>query len=159
MKGIYSKIPTLSPDFSGVCSTLFELGGTVVIHDAGGCTGSYTGYDEPRWFDKKSRIFTSNLDDSEAVFGNDNVILEKSQSADEYVDGEFFAFLGSPSPAVLGTDYKALARLITKKTGKKSMAFSTKGMELYDTGISMALLGIAKTFLPKQRKSNRGYTS
>ena len=45
MRGFYSILPTLSPDFSGVCSTLFELGGILAIHDAGGCTGTYTGYD------------------------------------------------------------------------------------------------------------------
>lgn len=50
MRGFYSILPTLSPDFSGVCSTpSFELGGILAIHDAGGCTGTYTGYDEPRW--------------------------------------------------------------------------------------------------------------
>lgn len=151
MKGLYSQMPTLSPDFSGVCSTLFELGGTVIIHDAGGCTGSYTGYDEPRWFDKKSRIFTSNLDDVEAVLGTDEILLNKVFSADEFLDGEFFALMGSPSPMVLGTDYEALCRLIRKRTGKPAMSFRTKGTELYDEGISKALLGLAKTFLPETR--------
>ena len=33
MRGFYSILPTLSPDFSGVCSTLFELGGILAIHD------------------------------------------------------------------------------------------------------------------------------
>lgn len=151
MRGLYTKIPTLSPDFSGVCSTLFELGGTVIIHDAGGCTGSYTGYDEPRWFDTKSRMFTSNLDDVEAVLGTDEILLNKIFSADEWLDGEFFALMGSPSPMVLGTDFKALCKLINKKTGKPAMSFSTKGTEYYDEGISKALLELAKTFLPKER--------
>ena len=151
MRGFYSVLPTLSPDFSGVCSTLFELDGIVVIHDAGGCTGTYTGYDEPRWFDQRSRIFTSNLDDAEAVFGDDGILLDKVISADECLDGAFFALLGSPSPAVLGTDYQALARLVSKRTGKKTMSFSTKGMEFYDRGVAAALLGLAKTFLPGER--------
>lgn len=144
-------MPTLSPDFSGVCSTLFELGGTVIIHDAGGCTGTYTGYDEPRWFDKKSRMFTSNLDDVEAVFGTDDILLDKVFSADAYLDSAFFALMGSPSPMVLGTDYEALCRLIHKRTGKPALSFRTKGTELYDEGISKALLGLAKAFLPKER--------
>lgn len=151
MRGLYSQMPTLSPDFSGVCSTLFELGGTVVIHDAGGCTGTYTGYDEPRWFDQKSRMFTSNLDDVEAVFGTDEILLDKVFAADECLDSEFFALMGSPSPMVLGTDYEALCRLIHKRTGKPALSFRTKGTELYDVGIGKALLGLAKTFLPKER--------
>lgn len=151
MRGLYSQLPTLSPDFSGVCSTLFELGGTVIIHDAGGCTGTYTGYDEPRWFDQKSRMFTSNLDDVEAVLGTDNILLNKILSADEYLDAEFFGLLGSPAPMVLGTDYKALCKLIQDKTGKPAIGFRTKGTELYNEGISKALLGLAKTFLPSER--------
>ena len=151
MSGLYTILPTLSPDFSGVCSTLFELGGLVVIHDAGGCTGTYTGYDEPRWFDQRSRIFTSNLDDTEAVFGDDGILLDKILSAAQWLDARFFALLGSPSPAVLGTDYAALARLISRRTGKKAMSFSTKGTQFYDRGIEAALLGLAKTFLPQER--------
>lgn len=158
MRGFYSILPTMSPDFSGVCSTLFELGGIVAIHDAGGCTGTYTGYDEPRWFDQRSRIFTSNLDDAEAVFGHDDILLNKLLSADEYLDASFFALLGSPSPAVLGTDYRALARLVEKRTEKKAMSFSTKGTEFYDRGVSAAMLGLAKTFLPEERPAVRPRT-
>ena len=151
MRGFYSILPTLSPDFSGVCSTLFELGGILAIHDAGGCTGTYTGYDEPRWFDQRSRVFTSNLDDAEAVFGDDSIFLNKLLSADEWLDSKFFALLGSPSPAVLGTDYRALAKLVENRTGKKAMSFPTKGTDFYDRGVSMALLRLAKTFLPEHR--------
>ncbi len=151
MKGLYTTLPTLSPDFSGVCSTLFELGGLVAIHDAGGCTGTYTGYDEPRWFDCRSRIFTTNLDDSEAVFGDDSILLGKLYEADRWLDVEFFALLGSPSPAVLGTDYHALSRIVEKKTGKLALAFSTTGMQLYDWGVAQALLAVAKKVLPKQK--------
>ncbi len=151
MKGLYTTLPTLSPDFSGVCSTLFELGGLVAIHDAGGCTGTYTGYDEPRWFDCRSRIFTTNLDDSEAVFGDDSILLGKLYEADRWLDVEFFALLGSPSPAVLGTDYHALARIVEQKTDKPALAFSTTGMQLYDWGVAQALLAIAKKMLPKQK--------
>ena len=151
MRGFYSILPTLSPDFSGVCSTLFELGGILAIHDAGGCTGTYTGYDEPRWFDRRSRVFTSNLDDAEAVFGDDSIFLNKLLSADEWLDSKFFALLGSPSPAVLGTDYRALAKLVENRTGKKAMSFPTKGTDFYDRGVSMALLRLAKTFLPEHR--------
>ena len=151
MRGFYSILPTLSPDFSGVCSTLFELGGILAIHDAGGCTGTYTGYDEPRWFDQRSRVFTSNLDDAEAVFGDDSIFLNKLRSADEGLDSKFFALMGSPSPAVLGTDYRALAKLVENRTGKKAMSFPTKGTDFYDRGVSAALLGLAKTFLPEHR--------
>ena len=142
MRGFYSILPTLSPDFSGVCSTLFELGGILAIHDAGGCTGTYTGYDEPRWFDQRSRVFTSNLDDAEAVFGDDSIFLNKLLSADEWLDSKFFALLGSPSPAVLGTDYRALAKLVENRTGKKAMSFPTKGTDFTIAAFQLALFEV-----------------
>ena len=151
MKNFHMILPTFAPDYSGVCSVLFELEGMVVIHDAGGCTGTFTGYDEPRWFDEKSCIFTSNLDDVEAVFGTDDILLDKITSAQKFLDRRFIALLGSPSPMVLGTDIEALSKIIQQKTGKKCISFNTKGMAFYDEGVSMALLALAKNFLPLKR--------
>ena len=150
-------LPTLAPDFSGVCSTLFELGGIIAIHDPGGCTGSYTGYDEPRWFDQKSKVFTTSLDDVEAVFGDDRIVVSKICAAHEELGSNFVAFLGSPSPMVIGTDYAALASILQKKTGTPAIPFDTKGTEFYDVGIEMALMSIAKHFLPEdipEKKKN-----
>ncbi|MCH3907872.1 MAG: hypothetical protein LKE28_06410 [Sphaerochaeta sp.] len=54
-------LPPCSPDYSGVASVLYELGGMVVLHDASGCTGNYLGYDEPRWIDTRSLVYCSGL--------------------------------------------------------------------------------------------------
>jgi hypothetical protein len=151
MRGLYTVLPTLSPDFCGVASALFELGGTVVIHDAGGCTGSYIGFDEPRWFERTSRVFTASLDEMEAVFGDETQLVNKVAEADASVRGAFIALVGSPVPAVLGTDYAALQQLIAQRTGKPVMSFATKGTEHYDRGVAEALLRLAKTFLPHER--------
>ena len=48
MKGLLKHISPLAPDDSGACSVLYELGGIVVICDAGGCAGNVCGFDEPR---------------------------------------------------------------------------------------------------------------
>ncbi|MFQ9086536.1 MAG: hypothetical protein ACLR6H_07100 [Roseburia sp.] len=47
----------------------FDLGGIIVMHDASGCTGNYTGYDEPRWIGSKSAVFCSGLRRIDAVMG------------------------------------------------------------------------------------------
>lgn len=39
--------------------------------------------------DQRSRVFTSNLDDAEAVFGDDSIFLNKLLSADEWLDSKF----------------------------------------------------------------------
>ena len=57
MRGLRKYLTPFAPDQSGAVSVLFELGGIVVICDAGGCTGNVCGFDEPRWFEQKSAIF------------------------------------------------------------------------------------------------------
>ena len=39
MRGLRKYLTPFAPDQSGAVSVLFELGGIVVICDAGGCTG------------------------------------------------------------------------------------------------------------------------
>ena len=38
-------IPPFSPDYSGAAAVLFDLKTVTAMHDASGCTGTYTGYD------------------------------------------------------------------------------------------------------------------
>ena len=40
MRGLRKYLTPFAPDQSGAVSVLFELGGIVVICDAGGCTGN-----------------------------------------------------------------------------------------------------------------------
>ncbi|MFQ9151845.1 MAG: hypothetical protein ACLR6B_10470 [Blautia sp.] len=61
----------LAPDYSGAASALFDLKGIVVMHDASGCTGNFTGYDEPRWMGSRSAVYCSGLRRMDAVLGND----------------------------------------------------------------------------------------
>ena len=49
MKGLYRYLSPFSPDQSGAVAVLYELGGIIVILDAGGCAGNICGFDEPRW--------------------------------------------------------------------------------------------------------------
>ena len=54
-------LPPFSSDYAGACSSLFDLGGMVVIHDGACCSRNYVGFDEPRWFGNKRPIFCSGL--------------------------------------------------------------------------------------------------
>ena len=46
MKGLYRYLSPFSPDQSGAVAVLYELGGIIVILDAGGCAGNICGFDE-----------------------------------------------------------------------------------------------------------------
>lgn len=146
MKGLRKYISPFAPDQSGAAAVFCELGGLVIILDAGGCAGNICGFDEPRWFESKSAIFSAGLRDMDAILGRDDRLVKKIAMACEKIEGAFIAVIGTPVPAVIGTDYKALKKMIEKKTGIPAITVDTDGMELYDTGAAKAYLELFKTF-------------
>ena len=134
------------PDQSGAVSVLYELGGIIVICDAGGCTGNVCGFDEPRWFERKSAVFSAGLRDMDAILGRDDRLVAKLVDAAKKVEAGFAAVIGTPVPAVIGTDYQALKRMCEKKTDLPVLAVNTDGMELYDRGERKAYLELFKVF-------------
>ena len=146
MKGLRKYIAPFAPDQSGATAVFCELGGLVIILDAGGCAGNVCGFDEPRWFASKSAIFSAGLRDMDAILGRDDKLVEKIGKACKKIDGNFVAVIGTPVPAVIGTDYAALRRMIEKKTGFVAVTVDTNGMELYDDGVRKASLELFRTF-------------
>ena len=146
MRGLRKYLTPFAPDQSGAVSVLFELGGIVVICDAGGCTGNVCGFDEPRWFEQKSAIFSAGLRDMDAILGRDDSLVAKLADAAEKVDAAFTAVIGTPVPAVIATDYLALRRMTEKKMNLPVLTVDTDGMELYDKGEEKAFLELFKTF-------------
>ena len=138
MRGLRKYLTPFAPDQSGAVSVLFELGGIVVICDAGGCTGNVCGFDEPRWFEQKSAIFSAGLRDMDAILGRDDRLVAKLADAARKVDVTF--------AAVIATDYLALKRMSEKKINLPILTVDTDGMELYDKGEEKAFLELFKTF-------------
>ena len=152
MKGLRKFIAPFAPDQSGAAAVLCELGGLVIILDAGGCAGNICGFDEPRWFTSRSAIFSAGLRDMDAILGRDDRLVEKISKACEKVNGQFVAVIGTPVPAVIGTDYRALARMIEKKTGLPAVAIDTNGMELYDAGVQKAQKALFEVFAGEEKE-------
>lgn len=146
MRGLWKYLTPFAPDQSGAVSVLYELGGIIVICDAGGCTGNVCGFDEPRWFERKSAVFSAGLRDMDAILGRDDRLVAKLVDAAEKVEAGFAAVIGTPVPAVIGTDYQALKRMCEKKTDLPVLAVNTDGMELYDGGERKAYLELFKVF-------------
>ena len=146
MKGLRKYLTPFAPDQSGAVSVLYELGGMLVICDAGGCTGNVCGFDEPRWFEKKSAVFSAGLRDMDAILGRDDRLVAKLADACEKLDVTFAAVIGTPVPAVIGTDYRALERMLGKKTDLPVLTANTDGMELYDKGEEKAYLALFQKF-------------
>ena len=146
MRGLRKYLTPFAPDQSGAVSVLYELGGIIVIWDAGGCTGNVCGFDEPRWFERKSAVFSAGLRDMDAILGRDDRLVAKLVDAAEKVEEGGAAVIGAPVPAVIGTDYRALKRMCEKKTALPVLAVNTDGMELYDGGERKAYLELFKVF-------------
>lgn len=146
MKGLLKYLPPFAPDPSGACAVLYALGGILVICDAGGCTGNICGFDEPRWFREKSAIFSAGLRDMDAVMGRDDRLVAKLKSAAETINASFAAVIGTPVPAVIGTDYHALARMIETQVGLPALCVETTGTRLYDEGMEEALYRLFRQF-------------
>ena len=155
VRGLWKGLTPFAPDQSGAASVFYELGGILVICAAGGCTGNVCGFDEPRWFGERSAIFSAGLRDMDAILGRDDRLVAKLTDAAEKIDANFAAVIGTPVPAVIATDYRALQRMCEKKTNLPILTVDTNGMELYDVGEEKAWLTLFKTFAGKDVASQK----
>lgn len=146
MKGLRKYLTPFAPDQSGAVSVLYELGGIIVVCDAGGCTGNICGFDEPRWFSHKSGVFSAGLRDMDAILGRDDKLVEKLADVAGKLEAQFAAIIGTPVPSVIGTDYLALRRMAEKKINLPILTVDTNGMELYDAGAEKAYLELFRRF-------------
>lgn len=149
MKGLLKYLSPFAPDQSGAVSVLYELGGMIVICDAGGCTGNICGFDEPRWFLKKSALFSAGLRDMDAILGRDDRMVDKLKDAADHLDARFIALIGTPVPAVIATDFRALKRMTQKRCGLPVLTVECTGTRLYDQGAEEAWLELFRTFAEK----------
>ncbi|MBE5998906.1 MAG: nitrogenase molybdenum-iron protein [Sarcina sp.] len=141
-----------APDQSGAVSVLYDMGGLCVVCDAGGCTGNICGFDEPRWFRSKSAVFSAGLRDMDAILGRDDLLVKKLAEAAGQIPADFAAIIGTPVPAVIGTDYRALCRMAEKKTGLPVLGIATNGMDYYDRGIEKTSLALLDSFCRRSGK-------
>ena len=148
--GFRKHLTPFAPDQSGAVSVFYALGGLVVIVDAGGCTGNVCGFDEPRWLSSPGghvgAVFSAGLRDMDAILGRDDLLVKKLQEAAEQIRPAFIALVGTPVPAVIATDFRALKRMAEKKTSLPVVTVASSGMSLYDKGIEEALLELFQAF-------------
>ena len=156
MKKFLKYLSPFAPDDSGACSVLYELGGIVIICDAGGCAGNVCGFDEPRWFTKRSALFSAGLRDMDAILGRDKLLIDKLKMVTDDIDASFTAIVGTPVPAVIATDYKALKKMAEKKTELPCIVLDTDGTKLYDEGEEKAYFELFREFAVEKLPVSKG---
>ena len=138
MRIVKRVLSTYSADNFGVCSALYELGGLVVMHDASGCNSTYNTHDEPRWYDMDSMVFISGLTEKDAIFGNDEVLVRNLSETAEKLQPKFVCICGGPLPHIIGTDFRAVAKAVSRRTGLPCFGIQTNGMDAYTSGAGEA---------------------
>ena len=150
MKKLLKHMSPLAPDDSGACGVLYELGGITVICDAGGCAGNVCGFDEPRWHEKPSALFSAGLRDMDAILGRDDRLVEKLSLICKQIPAPFTAIVGTPVPAVIATDFHALQRMAERKTGLACITVETDGTRTYEFGEQIAYDKLFRQFAVEQ---------
>ena len=151
VRGLRRHLTPFAPDQSGAVAVLYGLGGLIVVCDAGGCTGNICGFDEPRWVidadrDQRSAIFSAGLRDMDAIMGRDDKLVAEVADAVTKMDVAFVAIVGTPVPAVIGTDYRALRRMIERRCGIPTITVDASGTRLYDSGAQKAYRALFDRF-------------
>ena len=139
-------LPPFSPDYSGVSSVFFDLNTVTAMHDADGCTGNYTGYDEPRWYGSRAGIFCSCLREIDAVLGDDEKLIKKMIAAAQDIHPDVMSLVGSPVPMVIGSDLEGIAAELEARTHIPCFGFNTTGTAYYDKGAAKATIALLHRF-------------
>ncbi len=147
---------TYTADVSGVCSLMYELGGMTILHDPSGCNSTYTTHDEPRWFDSKSLMFVSGLDEMAAVFGDDDVLIRDAVKACSDLHPRFITLCGASIPHIIAFDYKGVSHLIEDQTGVPVLPVPTDGMKSYVSGVGLAAREWIRRFADSDKEIQKG---
>lgn len=146
MKHTLSILSTYSADLFGICSALYELGGMCVMHDASGCNSTYNAHDEPRWYTMDSMVYISALTERDAIMGNDKKLIDDIVYTANALSPKFIVVCGSIIPNMMGMDFKAIAKIIERKTDIPTFGINTNGMDTYLKGSSIAFDTLVKRF-------------
>ena len=156
MKGLLKVLSPFAPDQSGAASVFYDMDCITVICDAGGCTGNICGFDEPRWFGDARPIFSAGLRDMDAILGRDDRLIDKLKLVSDKLEADFAAIIGTPVPAVIGTDMKALKRMAEKRCGLPVVTVDCTGTKLYDEGEDEAFMQLMEGFAGSQADAGKG---
>ena len=88
----------------------------------------------------------------DAILGRDDKLVAKLADAVTKLDAKFAAIIGTPVPAVIGTDYHALKRMTEKKVDLPILTVDTDGMALYDEGEEKAWMELFLTFAGEKQE-------
>lgn len=136
MKNLFRRFPAFAPDYVGVSAMTFNENAITIFVDPHGCNGQSLYYMDPRYddFKRMPKSFSCGLRERDTILGIDNLIIKKVKDVLKYVSGNYVVLVGTPVSAILGIDFKALAKRVEESIGIPVLGIPTTGLTFYDEG-------------------------
>lgn len=148
MSSLSVYLPPFASDYAGAASALFDWDCLVAINDASCCTSHFASYEEPRWKTGKRQTLCTNLRMNDAVFGIDERVTQQLGEAARELNAQRIVALGTPVPAIIGTDMKGLACDLEDTCGIPAYGLDTTGFDTYVRGIDKVFDLVISTIDP-----------
>lgn len=116
-------------------SVMRHSGAMVAMHGPAGCLGNYSGFVEPDYFADPGMILCSMIGENESIMGIDTIFIDKIAASVRDLNPHFVAVIGTPVPAIIGTDYSSICIEVEEKTGVPSVYVGTSGFNDYAWGV------------------------
>lgn len=149
MNEIFSKLPTFAADYSGALGVFYELGGIHIICDASGCHGSSLILDEPRMYSGFAQVYSASIREKDVVLGIDRKLKRQVKETYRTMGGKYIVLLGTPGPAVIGTDFDGIGRELEKELEIPVFAIDSNGLGFYDEGQEKAYQALLEYSIKK----------
>lgn len=138
MAKLLVSLPAFAADYTVAMSVMRHSGAMVAMHGPAGCLGNYTGFVEPDYFADPGMILCSMIGENEAIMGLDGIFIDKIVGAAEDLRPPFIAVIGTPVPAVIGTDYASICTEVEDRTGIPCVYVDATGFNDYAWGVEKA---------------------
>lgn len=152
MAELVFSMPGFAGDFSGAASVLSSMGGMVAMYGPTQCMKNYSSFDAPNWFSDPGMVFSTYMDEDDAIMGNYREITERISNTALKHRPDFVAVIGSPVSSMTGADYRGIAMDVEAATGIPSIGVETTGSHDYSFGIERTYAALADRFLTGGRE-------
>jgi nitrogenase molybdenum-cofactor synthesis protein NifE len=147
MAELMFRLPGFAADFSGAASVLSSMQAMVAMYGPTQCLKNYESFDAPNWFSSPGLVFSTYMDENDAIMGNYREITERIANSARKHSPDFIAVIGSPVSSMTGADHRGIAMEAERISGIPAIGVDTSGSHDYTYGIEKTYAALADRFL------------
>ncbi len=157
MKNLYQYLAPFLADTFGFQEVVDCTDGMGILEDCSPYKGAASRASSKAGRPGPSRLVSSNIRMEDVIGGTKNRLLEAFRTNAERYRPAFVLIGNAPVALMIGTDLEDVAASITGESGIPAAAVELGGHKYYDSGLSAALLALAKLFVrPSEDKIPNG---